>query len=635
MTRARARSSRSSASRSIPAALADPTSGVLSARREPRRLLGLVRVARGPHRHEPSLRDAARSSTTARPTANLVEDGFLAKTRADEKNDGPQRARVRHAGGHRRHREDARRPRDDQGRPGALKEIEKRQKELVAACEKDRPGMRCSVVALLRRRAVPPDRAARDPRRPPRLGAAARVGNYGGEIDNWRWPRHTGDFSFFRAYVGKDGKPADYSPDNVPYKPTHSQGRDRRRCSEGDLVFVAGYPGRTSTLKTKAEVDEAVTWAYPRRQKLFEDYLARLEEATKDDKEAQIRATSYVRRFGNALTNTKGQLDGLVKGGLAQDKEKSEKALREFVAADPSAQGAWGKALDEIAAEIAKSARIARRTRSSTSSRCRASSARRRRSCAWPRSGPKPDAERDPGLPGAQLAAHRAGLEGLTTSYHRKVDEAVLGLALERIARSPEAERTPAFALSWRARRTRQRRGIKKAVVDALRDDHARRREGARRAAEEGHDGGAQGEQGPAHPARACSSGRSRRRRRNATSARRKDGAPQAEVHRGAEGVQEGAVRSRREQHAPHHLRHGPRLQPTPEAPRVQARSPCCPRSSRRTRATEPFDVPQPVLDARQGEEGRPVRRRASSARSRSTSSPTSTSPAATPARRR
>ena len=92
--------------------------------------------------------------------------------------------------------------------------------------------MRCQVSRLLRRRAVPADRAARDPDvrlvyAPPRA-----VGDYGGEIDNWAWPRHTGDWSFYRAYVGKDGKPADSSPDNVPYQPAAlPQGLDRRASS--------------------------------------------------------------------------------------------------------------------------------------------------------------------------------------------------------------------------------------------------------------------------------------------------------------------------------------------------------------------------------------------------------------------
>ncbi|MBF5066016.1 S46 family peptidase, partial [Salmonella enterica subsp. enterica serovar Istanbul] len=93
------------------------------------------------------------------------------------------------------------------------------------------------------------------------------VGNYGGEIDNWRWPRHTGDVSIFRAYVGKDGQPADYSPDNVPYKPPHYLRIAKEPLRENDLVFVAGYPGRTSSLKTRAEVAEAIAWGYPRRQK--------------------------------------------------------------------------------------------------------------------------------------------------------------------------------------------------------------------------------------------------------------------------------------------------------------------------------------------------------------------------------
>ncbi|HVH43364.1 MAG TPA: S46 family peptidase [Labilithrix sp.] len=427
-----------------PAALTDPTSGVLSA------VVSLGGCSASFISPEGLVATNHHCATGAlqhnsNANANLLKDGYLAKTRADEKNNGPSaRVYVTRAVTDitSKMRDGLDKIADDKAR---YKEIEKRQKEVVAACEKGRPGTRCSASPFYERAQwfLVEQLEIRDVRlvwAPP-----AGVGNYGGEIDNWRWPRHTGDVSLFRAYVGKDGQPADYSPDNVPYKPPHHLKIAKDPLREGDLVFVAGYPGRTSTLKTKAEVDEAVSWAYPRRQKLLEDYLARLEEVTKDDKEAQIRATSYVRRFGNALTNTKGQLDGLVKGGLAEEKQRSEKALRDFVAADPARQAQWGKALDEIAAEIAKNAAhreknaqleeiVMPRLVSAAFTIVRMAEERA-----------KADAVRDPEYQERNWPRIEQGLKGLSTSYHRKVDEAVLGLALERIARSPEGERSPAF----------------------------------------------------------------------------------------------------------------------------------------------------------------------------------------------
>lgn len=446
-----------------PAALTDPTSGVLSA------IVylggcsasfvspgGLVATnhhcATGALQHNSS------------PSADLLVDGYLAKTRADEKSNGPQaRVLVTRAVTDvtAKMREGLDAIADDKARYDA---IEQRQKELIAACEKGRPGVRCSTPSFYGQASfyLVEQLELRDVRlvwAPP-----AGVGNYGGEIDNWRWPRHTGDVSLFRAYVGKDGQPADYSPDNVPYAPPHWLKIASDPLRAGDLVFVAGYPAHTNTLKTKAEVDEAVGWYYPRRQRLFEEYLARLERATKDDKEAQIRATSYVRSFGNALTNTKGQLEGLVKGGLAEEKERAEKELRAFVArpasggsapmanqslagGDPARKARWGSVLDDISAEVAKQAAF----REKDAQRGELGLARLVGAAStivrMAEERAKPDAARRPEYQARNWPRIEQGMVALSTLYHRKVDEAVLGLALERIARAPEGDRTPAFAM--------------------------------------------------------------------------------------------------------------------------------------------------------------------------------------------
>ena len=120
---------------------------------------------------------------------------------------------------------------------------------------------------------------------------AVGIGNFGGETDNWRWPRHTGDWSFYRAYVGKDGKPAPYL-EGERALPARSTGCrcSPPVCQEGDLVFVVGYPGRTQRHQTWAEVKETTEWAFPRFVEGAQEQIAILEELAKTDPELAIKA---------------------------------------------------------------------------------------------------------------------------------------------------------------------------------------------------------------------------------------------------------------------------------------------------------------------------------------------------------
>ena len=102
---------------------------------------------------------------------------------------------------------------------------------------------------------------------------ARAIGEYGGEVDNWMWPRHTGDFSFLRGYVGKDGKPADYSPDNVPFRPDRFLKIATEPLKEGDFTMIMGYPGRTYRYRLASEITNDTQFHYPQRIKT----LARLD----------------------------------------------------------------------------------------------------------------------------------------------------------------------------------------------------------------------------------------------------------------------------------------------------------------------------------------------------------------------
>ena len=382
------------------------------------------------------------------PAQNLLKDGFLARTRNDERSNGPT-ARVfvtdRVTDITEAIRKDLAATKDAAAR---YKLVEDRQKQKVAECEKGRAGVRCSVGAFYEgaKYYLIEQLEIRDVRLV--MAPHAGIGNYGGEIDNWRWPRHTGDYSFFRAYVGKDGKPADYSPDNVPFKPKSFLRVTETPLREGDLVFVAGYPGRTYSLKTKAEVEDAVTFGYPRRQKLCEDYLAALEPIAKEDPAVAIVATPFVRRYGNALTNTKGQLDGLVKDGLLAIKSAREDQLRAYVDADPERKARYAKVLNEIAkvAEDNKKNREADAELGELLTPKLLSAAHLIVKMAEERG--KPDAARDPEVQERNWPRVRQSLEAMDKQYHAVVDRVLLETALARANKVPAAERSAAVAIT-------------------------------------------------------------------------------------------------------------------------------------------------------------------------------------------
>src|SRR5690606_957225 len=141
---------------------------------------------------------------------------------------------------------------DALGRTRALDAIEK---SLVAGCETE-PGYRCRLYSfaggntyrLFKNLEIRDVRLVYAPQ--------GSIGAYGGEVDNWMWPRHTGDFAFYRAYVGPDGKPAAYSEDNVPYEPKRWLRFADKPLREGDFVMVAGYPGRTARYALASEFQD-------------------------------------------------------------------------------------------------------------------------------------------------------------------------------------------------------------------------------------------------------------------------------------------------------------------------------------------------------------------------------------------
>jgi hypothetical protein len=214
--------------------------------------------------------------------------------------------------------------------------VESRIKALVAECETDK-AYRCSVPAF--HRGLEYYRIRQMMIRDVRLvyAPANSVGDFGGDIDNFEFPRHVGDFSFLRAYVGKDGRPADYSPDNVPYKSKDFLVVSAEGLKKGDPILLAGYPGRTSRYKLAAEVRYARDVNYPARVAELRADLDTIALATKDNKANEVRYASVVKSANNVMKKTQGLLDGFARKDIAAVKDEQEAAFHAWMDKNPSA----------------------------------------------------------------------------------------------------------------------------------------------------------------------------------------------------------------------------------------------------------------------------------------------------------
>ena len=221
--------------------------------------------------------------------------------------------------------------------------FDKAQKDLIAAGEKAGPDLRCTLASMYSGNAyyLYTFKQIRDVRlvyAPPQ-----DLGNFGGETDNWMWPRHTCDFSFLRAYVAPDGTAADFSPSNVPYKPKAWLKVSLDGFKEGDFTFVMGYPGRTYRNYALAEL-RADQENMARRIKDTQDLIGFYEAAGKADKEVEIRYAGQVKGLYNGLKNRQGKIEGFLKYDLVSKKAAQEQELVDWIAADPARAKKYGAA---------------------------------------------------------------------------------------------------------------------------------------------------------------------------------------------------------------------------------------------------------------------------------------------------
>jgi len=237
------------------------------------------------------------------------------------------------------------------------KAIDRKQKELVAECEK-RPATRCQVATFdggLNYTLMDSVELA-DVRlvyAPPRA-----VGEYGGEEDNWMWPRHTGDFAILRAYTAPDGSSASHSDKNVPYKAEFFFPLATEGVKPNDFVMVLGYPGLTFRELLAEEMAERQSRLYPRLRDVFGEAIRILEEESDKDAAGKIAVASQLKSLHNRYKNAGGQLAGLKRGRIVEKQHASEAAVAAWAGKDARKWSSALKAREALLAEQAAMVKV-------------------------------------------------------------------------------------------------------------------------------------------------------------------------------------------------------------------------------------------------------------------------------------
>jgi hypothetical protein len=174
------------------------------------------------------------------------------------------------------------------------------------------------------------------------------IGNFGGETDNWVWPRHTGDFSIMRAYVAPDGKAVPYSKNNIPFTPKKYLKINPNGIEEGDFVFMLGYPGRTYRHRPSQYIRYQQDFLLPYISRLYGYAINTMQHLGKDNKALQLEFANRIKGLANTMKNFDGKLKGLKRLDLVSQKIDEENQIKNFINADGELKDKYGNLFDEI-----------------------------------------------------------------------------------------------------------------------------------------------------------------------------------------------------------------------------------------------------------------------------------------------
>lgn len=355
----------------------------------------------------------------SRSDRDLITNGFLARTREEELPGKTMRVTVprRFTDVTKDIEFAAAALNDDSARSKA---IEAKQKELVALCERT-PGARCNVAifdgglqyTLIETFELTDIRLVYAPPR--------AIGEFGGEIDNFRWPRHVGDFSLARAY--KDGR---------PYTPEFFFPIAKKDVEPNDFVMLMGYPGRTFRSLTAEEMTNERRFRFEMVKEVYGEWIELLEQTTKGSEQGTIAVATQLKSLNNSHTNAQGQLEGLDRGKLIEKQKANDDAVI-----------AWAQNKTDFSSSLAAKRELntLAETRSKTGAHDYLLSAIPAGSLALKHATflvrlsterRKADAQREPGYQERDWARQRALLERDQKSLFQPADQAILDSWLKR-----------------------------------------------------------------------------------------------------------------------------------------------------------------------------------------------------------
>ena len=174
------------------------------------------------------------------------------------------------------------------------------------------------------------------------------IGKFGGDTDNWMWPRHTGDFTVFRIYTAPDGSPAKYAKENVPFHPKHYLPISIKGYEQGDYTMIWGYPGTTQRFMTSYEVENAINITDPALYEPLDIILPVINDAMNADEAVRLKYADGYAMLANTWKNQHGEVTSLKALRVAEKKAAQEKELTNWINANSDRQKKYGKCLSEI-----------------------------------------------------------------------------------------------------------------------------------------------------------------------------------------------------------------------------------------------------------------------------------------------
>ncbi len=269
------------------------------------------------------------------------------------------------------------------------------------------------------------------------------IGKYGGETDNWMWPRHTGDFSFLRVYVAPDGTGREYSTENVPYRPKVWLKVATNDLNDGDFNFIIGFPGFTTRYRSSNSVAWNFKYTYPFSIQNFTEVIDILDEKTKDDPAGKLKVASLRAGLSNVWKNYEGKVAGFEKTDFLRKKLDFEEEYLKWANSSPETKEKYGSIISkekeqyEVLARTRDRDYVVRILQGLSGTHLNVAGT----IYLIARELEKPESERQPGLDETAVRETINNLQYTYSSYYKPVDRELMLRALRMAQALPPDQR--------------------------------------------------------------------------------------------------------------------------------------------------------------------------------------------------